>query len=82
MSNTSGTCAATGTPNYIGINGFLNGPIAEKTTWTPLKNLLVIQKSSKALCFNGFNNCAIKNIAQSFNQEIIVENKEDNVSAQ
>lgn len=82
MSNTSGTCVATGTVNSIGINGFLNGPLAANTTWTPLKNLLVIQKSSKALCFNGFNNCAIKNITQSFNQEIIVENKEDNVSAQ
>lgn len=82
MTNTSGTCAATGTVNYPGINAFLNGPLAANTTWTPLKNLLVIQKSSKALCFNGFNNCAIKNITQSFNQEIIVENKEDDVSAQ
>ena len=82
MSGTSGACVATGTVNQIGINGFLNGPLAANTTWTPLKNLLVIQKSSKALCFNGFNNCAIKNITQSFNQEIIVENKEDNVSAQ
>ena len=82
MTNTSGSCAATGTVNYLGINAFLNGPIAQNTTWTPLKNLLVIQKSSKALCFNGFNNCAIKSITQSFNQEIIVENKEDNVSAQ
>lgn len=41
-----------------------------------LKNLLVIQKSSKALVFNGFNNCSIKNIAQSFEQDLIVENKE------
>lgn len=41
-----------------------------------LKNLLIIQKSSKALVFNGFNNCSIKNIAQSFEQDLIVENKE------
>lgn len=41
-----------------------------------LKNLLVIQKSSKALVFNGFNNCSIKNIAQSFEQDLIVETKE------
>lgn len=82
MTNTSGTCVATGTVNDIGINGFLNGPLAADTTWTPLKNLLVIQKSSKALCFNGFNNCAIKNITQAFTQDLIVENKEDDVSAQ
>ena len=43
-----------------------------------LKNLLVIQKSSKALVFNGFNNCSIKNIAQSFEQDLIVETKESN----
>jgi hypothetical protein len=41
-----------------------------------LKNLLVIQKSTKALVFNGFNNCSIKNIAQSFEQDLIVETKE------
>lgn len=41
-----------------------------------LKNLLVIQKSSKALVFNGFNNCSIKNITQSFEQDLVVENKE------
>lgn len=68
--------------NPLPINGFVNGPFAADTQVNPLKNLLVIQKSSKALCFNGFNNCAIKNITQSFNQEIIVENKEDDVSAQ
>ena len=43
-----------------------------------LKNLLIIQKSSKALVFNGFNNCSIKNIAQSFEQDLIVETKESN----
>ena len=68
------------------VNSFFTGKILttnlQATRWTPLKNLLVIQKSSKALCFNGFNNCAIKNITQSFDQDIIVENKEDNVSAQ
>lgn len=49
--------------------------------WIPLKNLLVIQKSSKALVFNGFNNCAIKNITQSFEQDIVVENKEADATA-
>jgi hypothetical protein len=66
----------------IPINGFVPGDFAQDLQVIPLKNLLVIQKSSKALCFNGFNNCAIKSITQSFNQEIIVENKDDDVSAQ
>lgn len=72
----------------VPVNSFFTSLIAnannelQAANWRPLKNLLVIQKSSKALCFNGFNNCAIKNITQSFNQEIIVENKEDDVSAQ
>lgn len=72
----------------VPVNSFFSSLIAnnknelQAANWRPLKNLLVIQKSSKALCFNGFNNCAIKNITQSFNQEIIVENKEDDVSSQ
>jgi hypothetical protein len=71
-----------GVATNVPINGFVTGDFANNVQVTPLKNLLVIQKSSKALCFNGFNNCAIKSITQSFNQEIIVENKEDDVSAQ
>jgi hypothetical protein len=97
MSDGSGkiTGGASQTTDDIPVNSFFTSPFTDQgnktpadqdnvvdAPWRPLKNLLVIQKSSKALCFNGFNNCAIKNIAQSFNQEIIVENKEDNVSAQ
>lgn len=87
------TAGASKTTANIPVNAFFTSTIVNNTgaaadakvaaaEWRPLKNLLVIQKSSKALCFNGFNNCAIKNITQSFNQEIIVENKEDDVSAQ
>lgn len=65
----------------LGINFVPTGSIATFAANTApagkwLKNLLVIQKSSKALVFNGFNNCSIKNIAQSFEQDLIVENKE------
>lgn len=65
----------------LGINFSPNGTIVPSAQdsvpagkW--LKNLLVIQKSSKALVFNGFNNCSIKNITQSFEQDLVVENKE------
>lgn len=82
ISNDTINLLAGGNFNAMPLNGFVRGNFVQGTQVTPLKNLLVIQKSSKALCFNGFNNCAIKNITQSFNQEIIVENKEDDVSAQ
>ena len=67
----------------LGINFVPTGSIATFAANTApsgkwLKNLLVIQKSSKALVFNGFNNCSIKNITQSFEQDLIVENKESN----
>lgn len=65
----------TPTANIATFTGGNNGSVPAGK-W--LKNLLVIQKSSKALVFNGFNNCSIKNITQSFEQDLIVENKESN----
>ena len=69
----------------VGQNFYATGDLkvgGDKSQYSPpgkwLKNLLIIQKSSKALVFNGFNNCSIKNIAQSFEQDLIVENKESN----
>ena len=67
----------------VGINFSPTGSVVPTTAGTvptgkSLKNLLIIQKSSKALVFNGFNNCSIKTIAQSFEQDLIVETKESN----
>ncbi len=96
MSNESGNITAGNTQTtVVPINSFFTSTIIDNTgnaaaganatvnaaTWRPLKNLLVIQKSSKALVFNGFNNCAIKNITQSFEQDIVVENKEADATA-
>lgn len=71
--------------HLVGQNFYATGDLKvgeDKATYKPpgkwLKNLLIIQKSTKALVFNGFNNCSIKNIAQSFEQDLIVETKESN----
>lgn len=75
----------TGDIHTVGQNFYATGDLkvgANKANYKPpgkwLKNLLIIQKSTKALVFNGFNNCSIKNIAQSFEQDLIVETKESN----
>lgn len=90
MSDSPGVLTTTqNSATVVPVNSFFTDRItntddADKVkaaTWRPLKNLLVIQKSSKALVFNGFNNCAIKNITQSFEQDIVVENKEADATA-
>lgn len=63
--------------NLATFAGGNDGPIPPGKS---LNNLLIIQKSSKALVFNGFNNCSIKSIAQSFEQDLIVENIENKES--
>lgn len=43
-----------------------------------LKQICVVQKYKKALVFNGFNNCSIKTISQSFEQDIQVDTEPEN----
>lgn len=47
-----------------------------------LKQLCVVQKYRKALVYQGFNNCVVKTISQSFTQDINVEEpNEEKISA-
>lgn len=46
-----------------------------------LKQIIVFQKYKKALVYNGFNNCSIKTISQSFEQEIQIDEPENKTTA-
>lgn len=43
-----------------------------------LKQIIVFQKYKKALVYNGFNNCSIKSISQSFEQDIQIDSEPEN----
>lgn len=54
----------------------------EKVRTEALKQLCVVQKYRKALVYQGFNNCVVKTISQSFTQDINVEEpNEEKISA-
>jgi hypothetical protein len=46
-----------------------------------LKQIIVFQKYKKALVYNGFNNCSIKSISQSFEQDIQIDEPENKTTA-
>ena len=46
-----------------------------------LKQIIVFQKYKKALVYNGFNNCSIKTISQSFEQDIQIDEPENKTNA-
>lgn len=55
---------------------------AEIVRTEALKQLCVVQKYRKALVYQGFNNCVVKTISQSFTQDINVEEpNEEKISA-
>lgn len=61
----------------IGINERIS-QVSDTTLQTEvLKQICVVQKYKKALVYNGFNNCSIKTITQSFEQDIEVTESND-----
>lgn len=71
--------------NEIGLNARIvattngNGSDNKGTIRTEiLKQIIVFQKYKKALVYNGFNNCSIKTISQSFEQDIQIESEPEN----
>lgn len=61
----------------IGINERISRVNATQLQTEVLKQICVVQKYKKALVYNGFNNCTIKTITQSFEQDIEVTESND-----
>lgn len=61
----------------IGINERISRVNATQLQTEVLKQICVVQKYKKALVYNGFNNCSIKTITQSFEQDIEVTESND-----
>lgn len=61
----------------IGINERISQTTATKIKTEVLNQICVVQKYKKALVFNGFNNCSIRTITQSFEQDIEVTESND-----
>lgn len=61
----------------IGINERISKVDAANLQTEVLKQICVVQKYKKALVYNGFNNCTIKTITQSFEQDIEVNEAND-----
>lgn len=61
----------------IGINERISQVTATQMKTEALKQICVVQKYKKALVYNGFNNCSIKTITQSFEQDIEVTESND-----
>lgn len=59
----------------IAINERLNTVNTTDNTFTTtvLKDVVIVQRYKKALVYQGPNNCSVKTITQSFDQDIIVE---------
>lgn len=67
------------TPSYI--NERISQTNATQMKTEVLKQICVVQKFKKALVFNGFNNCSIKTISQSFEQDIEIDEPENKTTA-
>ena len=65
----------------IGINERISRVNATQLQTEVLKQICVVQKYKKALVYNGFNNCTIKTITQSFEQDIEVTESNDEKTA-
>lgn len=61
----------------IGINERISQTTATQMKTEVLKQICVVQKYKKALVYNGFNNCSIRTITQSFEQDIAVTESND-----
>lgn len=61
----------------VGINERISSVTATNLKTEVLKQICVVQKYKKALVYNGFNNCSIKTITQSFEQNIDVIESND-----
>lgn len=61
----------------IGINERISRVNATQLQTEVLKQICVVQKYKKALVYNGFNNCTIKTITQSFEQDIEISQSND-----
>lgn len=61
----------------IGINERISRVNDTQLQTEVLKQICVVQKYKKALVYNGFNNCTIKTITQSFEQDIEVTESND-----
>lgn len=54
----------------VGINERINFANGTNVTTEVLKQVVICQRYKKALVYNGFNNCSVKTITQSFEQDI------------
>lgn len=61
----------------IGINERISQTTNTKMKTEVLNQICVVQKYKKALVYNGFNNCSIRTITQSFEQDISVTESND-----
>lgn len=61
----------------ISINERISQVTATQIQTEVLKQICVVQKYKKALVYNGFNNCSIRTITQSFEQDISVTESND-----
>ena len=59
-------------PKAIGINERINSVTGTTVTTEALKQVVIYQRYKKALVYQGFNNCSVKTITQSFEQDIEV----------
>ena len=59
-------------PGAIGINERITSVNAGNITTEALKQVVIYQRYKKALVYQGFNNCSVKTITQSFEQDIEV----------